>query len=144
MRWYWGLLCTRPTRLFWIFILLAHWNNSTWVEMSPHLDTLSWFQANQSLLFLLNAACLVEKQLYSLWFDPIGALTNDLPHSRLARSPLQEIQECTIYTRTVYQKRWVVDELWCLGNDHLTWRGGGGLWLWKPPTYRNTLTNFIT
>jgi hypothetical protein len=30
--------------------------------MSPHLDTLSWFRANQSFLFLLNAACLAEKQ----------------------------------------------------------------------------------
>jgi hypothetical protein len=40
----------------------AHWNNSLQVDMLPHSDTLSWFQANQSLLFLLNAACLVEKQ----------------------------------------------------------------------------------
>jgi hypothetical protein len=30
--------------------------------MSPHSDTLSSFRANQSLLFLLNAACLAEKQ----------------------------------------------------------------------------------
>jgi hypothetical protein len=30
--------------------------------MSPHLDTLSWFRAKQSLLFLLSAACLAEKQ----------------------------------------------------------------------------------
>ena len=30
--------------------------------MSPHSDTLSWFRADQSLLFLLNAACLLEKQ----------------------------------------------------------------------------------
>ena len=30
--------------------------------MSPHSDTLSRFRANQSLLFLLNAACLAEKQ----------------------------------------------------------------------------------
>ena len=29
--------------------------------MSPHSDTLSWFRANQSLLFRFNAACLVEK-----------------------------------------------------------------------------------
>jgi hypothetical protein len=29
--------------------------------MSPHLDTLSWFLANQSLLFLHNAACLREE-----------------------------------------------------------------------------------
>ena len=42
--------------------MLAHWNNSPRIDMSPHLDTLFRFQANQSLLFLLNAACLAEKQ----------------------------------------------------------------------------------
>ena len=30
--------------------------------MSSHSDTLSWLRADQSLLFLLNAACLAEKQ----------------------------------------------------------------------------------
>jgi hypothetical protein len=30
--------------------------------MSPRSDTLSWFRTNQSLSFLLNAACLAEKQ----------------------------------------------------------------------------------
>jgi hypothetical protein len=45
-----------------IFIVLAHWNNSPRVDMSLHSDTLSWFQANQSLFFLLNAAGLEEKQ----------------------------------------------------------------------------------
>ena len=49
----------------------AHWNNSPRVVMSA---TLSWFRPNQSLLFLLNAACLEEKQqipiLKSLvWLD---------------------------------------------------------------------------
>jgi hypothetical protein len=39
----------------WIYIVLAHWNNSPQVDMSPHSDILFWFQANQSLLFLLNA-----------------------------------------------------------------------------------------
>ena len=34
--------------------------------MSPHLDTLSWFRADQSLLFLLNAVCLAEKQHISI------------------------------------------------------------------------------
>jgi hypothetical protein len=48
--------------LSWILIVLAHWNNSLWVDMSIHLDTLPWFQVNQSLLLLLNAACLVEKR----------------------------------------------------------------------------------
>ena len=32
------------------------------VDMSLHLDTLFWFRSNQSLLFLINAACLAEKQ----------------------------------------------------------------------------------
>jgi hypothetical protein len=54
---------------------LAMWvNNSHWVDMSLHSDTLFWFQANQSLLFLLNAAFLAEKQqipiVYSfVWQD---------------------------------------------------------------------------
>jgi hypothetical protein len=30
--------------------------------MSLHWDTLFWFRGNQSLLLLLNAACLAEKQ----------------------------------------------------------------------------------
>ena len=37
--------------------------------MSPHPDTLSWFRADQSLLFLLNAACLPEKQQISICID---------------------------------------------------------------------------
>jgi len=55
--------------------MLAHWNNSPQIDMSPHSDTVSWFWANQSLLFLLNTACLVQNQkyeIYSLWFDPTG------------------------------------------------------------------------
>ena len=36
--------------------------------MSLHSDTLFWFRANQCLLFLLNAACLAEKeQIPILW-----------------------------------------------------------------------------
>jgi hypothetical protein len=49
--------------LSWIFIMLAQWNNSPGIDIClPHSDTLSWFRATQSLLFLLNAACLAEKQ----------------------------------------------------------------------------------
>jgi hypothetical protein len=62
MRWWWGLLCTRPTPFHWIFIMQTHWNNSLWVDMSPHSVTLSWYRANHSLLFLLNAMYLAEKQ----------------------------------------------------------------------------------
>ena len=39
--------------------MLAH---SPRIDMSPHSDILSWFWANQSLLFLHNAVCLAEKQ----------------------------------------------------------------------------------
>ena len=49
---------------------LAHRNNSLQVQMSLQLDTLSWFRANQSLLLLLNAACLEEKlQIQKKVFD---------------------------------------------------------------------------
>jgi hypothetical protein len=44
--------------LSWNCIVLSHWNNSPRVDMSLHSDTLFWFQANQSFLFLLNAASL--------------------------------------------------------------------------------------
>jgi hypothetical protein len=55
--------------------------------MSFHIDTLFSFRANQSLLFLLKAACLSEKQqipilLSLVW--PNGARTHDLPHWRWA------------------------------------------------------------
>jgi len=49
-------------KLSWNFIVLVHWNNSLRVDMSLHSNTLSWFLANQSLLFLFNDACLAEKQ----------------------------------------------------------------------------------
>jgi hypothetical protein len=59
--------------------VLAHWDNSLQVDMSLHLETLSWFRANHSLLFLLDAVRLAEKQqIYSLWLDPIRARTQDL------------------------------------------------------------------
>jgi hypothetical protein len=45
-----------------VFIVLANWNNGPQIDMSLHSDTLSYFRANQSLLFLLNSVCLVEKQ----------------------------------------------------------------------------------
>jgi hypothetical protein len=41
---------------------IAYWNNSPRIDVSLHSDTLFWFRANPSLLLLLNAACLDEKQ----------------------------------------------------------------------------------
>ena len=56
MRWLWFPFYTRPTRCVG-FLVLAHWNNSPCVNMSLHSNTLSRFQVNKSLLFLLNVAC---------------------------------------------------------------------------------------
>jgi hypothetical protein len=44
--------------LIWIF----HWNNSPHVDMSLNSDTFSWSWSNQSMLLLLNAVWLAEKQ----------------------------------------------------------------------------------
>jgi hypothetical protein len=44
-----------------VFLVLAHWNNSLLIDMSLQSDTLLWYRANQSLLFLLNAAVLSEE-----------------------------------------------------------------------------------
>jgi hypothetical protein len=89
MKWWWGPLYTRTNTLSLICIVLAHWNNSPQVYMSPHSYTLSWFQANQSLLFLLNAVCKAEKQqipiLPSLVWPDQGS-NNDLPHSIRAQT----------------------------------------------------------
>ena len=41
--------------LSWIFIVLAHWNNSPQVNMSLHSHTLFWFWADQS--FALSSQC---------------------------------------------------------------------------------------
>jgi hypothetical protein len=46
----------------WIFIALAHCNKSPRIDISPHLDTLLWIQANQSFFFLVNDSRLVESQ----------------------------------------------------------------------------------
>ena len=62
----WSSFCTRSPRLVGFF--------TCW----SHLYTLFWFQANQPLLSLLNAVCLVEKHLipiYSLWYDSTGVRT---------------------------------------------------------------------
>jgi hypothetical protein len=52
---------TRATRSVVFCIVLTHWNNSP----LGHIILID-FRANQSLLFLHNAACLAEKQHISI------------------------------------------------------------------------------
>jgi hypothetical protein len=49
------------------FIVSAHWNKSTQVDTSLYSHTFYWFWVNQSLLLLLNAACLVEKSFQYIY-----------------------------------------------------------------------------
>ena len=68
--------------LSWIFIVLAHWNNSPRVDMPLHSDTLFRFPIKDSLSLLFSAACIGERQhilIYCLWFDMTAAQTHDLP-----------------------------------------------------------------
>ena len=100
-----------------LVIILAHWNNSPKVDMLRHSDTLSGFRANQSLLFLLNAACLAEKQSYykfnSQWFDPTRAQIRNLPHSRRACLPLRHrCSSCTLIIGSNY--KWFSDNSFCV------------------------------
>jgi len=76
IQWYDGdvYFFNRPTS-----IVLVHWNNSP-LGRRVCRSTRTHYpdsEPNQSLPLLLKAACLAESskcQLYSLWFDPTGAL----------------------------------------------------------------------
>ena len=51
------LWCLMPT-----LAVFQLYRGSPQVDMLLHSDTLFWFRANQSLLYLLNDACLAKKQ----------------------------------------------------------------------------------
>ena len=74
------------------FIVLAHRNNSLWVDMTLHSDTLFWFRANQPLLFLLHAACLVEKQQKNS-FIVFGLILPGLEHTIYHRARTHDLPQ---------------------------------------------------
>jgi hypothetical protein len=62
-----------------------HWLcNSPRIEMSPHSDTLSWFRANQPLVFLLNSVWRSIK--YQFYRDRLGRdrMVVDIVEKRLS------------------------------------------------------------
>ena len=65
-----------------VYMNIHDLNNSQRIDMSLHSETLSWFRANQSLLFLLNAACLAEKLVYYKTDINIISFTCDFFSSR--------------------------------------------------------------
>jgi len=68
--------------LSWIFIVLAHWNNSPQAHMSAHSYTLSWFWANPSSFCILSGEAI---NINFLAFGLTGSWSHDLPDSRRAR-----------------------------------------------------------
>ena len=64
--------------------MLASWNNSPRIDMPPHCecDTFSWFWANQSLIFLLNDACLAQKQQIPILLPLVWPDQGSNPQSR--------------------------------------------------------------
>ena len=67
--------------------VLDHWNNSLWVNMSVmmimshHSDILSWFKANQSLLFFIKATYLAKKQQLPNWLSFVWLNQESNPQS---------------------------------------------------------------
>ena len=131
---WWGycpLYTPRPC-LISILLVLDHWNNSPQVDMSPHSDT-SWFRVNQSLLFLLNAARLVEKQSIPFLQSLVvvtGVRIHDAPHLRRARYLLYPrcttLEASTLsiiltmhHTRGEHAIYYTTDEVWYIWGKWL-------------------------
>ena len=115
--------------LSWIFIVLAHWNNSQRIDMSSHSDTSSWFRDNQSLLFLLNAACLAEKQqilfLWSLdWPNRVSnPWSTTLEESTLTITPLMRLRQVNMkknifFLWTFYINQCITDNIIKVYHQH--------------------------
>ena len=121
------LIINKTNALSLIFIVLAHWCNSPRVDMSLHSNTVFWFRANQSLLFLLKAACLVEKQqipilvfglirtvLESTIYRTRGEHANHCATDAVAVSSNRARARCTRYNIYVSDLRQVGGFLWVL------------------------------
>ena len=55
-----------------IFIVLTLWNNSPWVDMSLHSDTLSWFRANQTVFARPPWCCVLSGEATNTTFIVFG------------------------------------------------------------------------
>ena len=64
-----------------------HWSNFPRIDILPHSNTLSWFRANQYLLFLPKYACLEEKQQIPIELCRFARI-HDILHSKRAQYPL--------------------------------------------------------
>ena len=87
MRWSWGPLCTRPTRRVGLYYC---WLTETTVRGQTCRSTRTYYSASKptslcSFSLMLRSYRRSNKyQINSVWFDPTGARTHDLPHSKRA------------------------------------------------------------
>ena len=66
-----------------IIIVISHSNTSPRVDMSLHSHTVSWFRANQSLLFSIDTGCLATHTNFIVFgFDLNCTRTYDPLYSR--------------------------------------------------------------
>ena len=124
MRWWYLLSGTlyQTNKLSWIFIVLAHWNNSLWVEVSLLSDTLFWFRANQSLLFLL-----AEKQQLLNTLNPRSSflIWTPTPCYNLKESLKQLMNQC-FYPKSDTCKC----NYWALSRETFPLTTCMPVWLW--------------
>ena len=122
-----GEICFVLTNaMSWLFIVSTYKKPTPRINMPLQSDTLSCFRANQSLLLLLNAVCLVGKQqiqvLQSL-LDPTGVRAHDQPYSRRTGLPLHQSIDAVICIHDVckqdtfrYKSIWTLDRLNAIGE----------------------------
>jgi hypothetical protein len=98
------------TSLSWIFIVLAHWNNSPWVDMLLYSNTLSKFKSNQFLLLLHNAECfIVEKQQISM----LLSLTQQGPKPMIYQTRGEHANHSTTVVVLEFLQKW-----WNINNSN--------------------------
>ena len=101
--------CIRSTCLVGFFIVLVYWNNNLQVDMRLYSDTLSWLWVNQTLLLLLNTACIAEKEQI-----PIIVSFVWLGRSLHPRSTILKVRTLTITPQMWFQ----LEEAWVSKENH--------------------------
>ena len=88
------------------FNVLAHESNSPQEDMPLYPDTLFWLWTNQSLLLLLNAACLAQKQQIQIFMSLVWpSRGSNPPPSTLEGSTLTvgDMYEYSIFLSQFYE-----------------------------------------
>jgi hypothetical protein len=73
--------------------------------MSLHSDTLFWFRANQSLLFLLNAACVLNGEATNTNFIVFGLTRRGLDPT-IYRTRVEHANHYTTDAVDIYLEEW--------------------------------------